>query len=477
VAFKLVCALENAHPEELLEYYSDFAALGTIADIVPLVGENRVIVRHGIERIFNSERPGFRALAEIAGVGEKLSCEAIAFGLAPRINAAGRMSVADDAIEMLLTDDPDYAEETARLINGHNEERKKTEEQILLEAEKLVAENPKLLDERIIIICGKDWHHGVVGIVSARISKRYGKPTILFSMDGENARGSGRSIEGFSLIEAIAACSARLTRFGGHTLAAGLSLPAAELEAFTREILGFARERYPEMPVAAHKIDAILPPERVNVKEIAAVSALEPFGAGNEAPLYLLPGLVLEAVYPTGDGRHIRLRLKPENGSSLTAVYFGMTAREFPHKPGARLDIVASVTVGEYNGIAQLSVKIRDLRPAGVDQERFLRETGEYFRHRRREYAQGAAARLAPERDGLARIYRYLRKQGSYTYGEEFLCYELGEAGRVLVALDVMEELGLISRDENGISVTANPQKVDLEDSGILRELRQRTAE
>jgi single-stranded-DNA-specific exonuclease len=247
-----------------------------------------------------------------------------------------------------------------------------------------------------------------------------------------------------------------------------------ELEAFTCEILDYARERYPEMPVAAHHIDAILPPERLSVAEIAAVSALEPFGAGNEAPLYLLPGLVLEAVYPTSDGRHIRLKLKQDNGSPVSAVFFGMTAREFPHRPGARLDIVASVGVGEYNGNAQLSVKIRDLRPAGVNQERFLRETGEYSRHRLREYAHGAAARLAPEREGLAQVYRFLRKSGGYTYGEESLCHELGDYGRVLVALDVLEELGLVSRGEGGISVAPSPQKVDLEDSRILKELRLR---
>jgi single-stranded-DNA-specific exonuclease len=477
VAFKLVCALENAPPEELLEYYADFAALGSIADIVPLVGENRVIARHGIERIAGSDRPGFMALAEIAGIGEKPNCEAIAFGLAPRINAAGRMSVADDAIEMLLTEDPDYAEETSRLINGHNDERKKTEDLILLETDRLLAENPAILDERIIILCGRDWHHGVVGIVSARIAKRHGKPCILFSLDGDSARGSGRSIEGFSLIEAITACSERLTRFGGHTLAAGLTLPVADVEAFTREILAYSRERYPDMPVAAYNIDVVLPPERLNVAEISAVSALEPFGAGNEAPLYMMRGLLLEAVYPTNDGRHIRLKLRPVTGVTLTAVFFGVTMREFPYKPGSRLDIVASIGVGEYNGNTHLSVKIRDLRPSGVDQERFLRETGEYLRHRRREYAQGAASRLAPEREELAAVYRFLRKSGEYTYGEENLCHELGNYGRVLVALDVMEELGLVSRGKDSIRVTANPQKVDLEDSGILRELRQRSAE
>jgi single-stranded-DNA-specific exonuclease len=296
----------------------------------------------------------------------------------------------------------------------------------------------------------------------------------LFSVDGDSARGSGRSIEGSSMIEAITAGSARLTRFGGHTLAAGLTLPAVELEAFTREILEYARERFPEMPVAAQSIDVILPPERMNVEDISAVSALEPFGAGNEAPLYLLPGLILEALYPTNDGRHIRLRLRPENGSAFSAVFFGMTAREFPHKPGARLDVVASVTASEYNGNAQISVKIRDLRPSGVDQERFLRETGEYLRHRRREYAQGAAARLAPEREGLAQVYRFLRKSGGYTYGEENLCHELGETGRVLVALDVLEEFGLISRGDGCIRVTPDPQKVDLEDSEILKDLRNR---
>ncbi len=482
VAFKLVCALENAAPEELLEYYSDIVALGTVADVVPLVGENRVIVKHGIGLLRENDRPGIKALLEVAGlVSEKLTCESMAFGLAPRINAAGRMGTADDAIEMLLTDNEDAAKQAASLVNARNSERKKTEDDILLEADKQLAENPEILNERVIVLCGEGWHHGVVGIVAAKLVERYGKPCILFSSAGAAARGSGRSIEGFSLIEAITACRTRLRQFGGHTLAAGMTLPTVEVQAFTRELLDYARDHHADMPAACYKIDAVLPADMLNTGDIGAVAGLEPFGAGNEAPLYLMENLALEGVYPIGECRHIRLRFRPKNGNPFYAVYFGMTEKDFPYRAGAVLDIVAHISAGEYNGNMQLSVKVRDLRPGGagkIDQERFLREIRAYGRHRLKEYSgAGLLQDITPQREDVAAVYRRLKKQGVYTYGETALCYELcgtaeNNAGRVLVALDIMEELGLVTRGPDGIAIDPESQKVNLEDSEILKGLR-----
>ncbi len=482
VAFKLVCALENALPEELLEYYSDLVALGTVADVVPLAGENRTIVKHGIQLLRENERPGIKALLEVAGLdSEKLTCESMAFGLAPRINAAGRMGPADDAVEMLLTDDADAARQAADLVNSRNIERKKAEDIILMEADKQLAQNPDILDQRIIVLCGDAWHHGVVGIVAAKLVERYGKPCILFSVQDGSARGSGRSIEGFSLIEAISECRSRLERFGGHTLAAGMTLPAVEVQAFTSELLDYARKVYTDMPVAYNKIDAVLTADMFELVEFGAVSALEPFGAGNETPLYLMEDLALEGVYPVGEGRHIRLRLKPKKGNPFYAVYFNVSEKDFPYRAGAVLDIVAHISVSEYNGNTQLSVKLRDLRPGGsekIDQERFLCETRAYDRHRRREYRDaGDAENILPKRDDVAVVYRHLKRHGGYTYGETALCYELcagGEnnAGRVRVALDILEELGLLARGPNGITIPPESQRVNLEDSEILKGLR-----
>ncbi|MDL2247859.1 single-stranded-DNA-specific exonuclease RecJ, partial [Bacteroides sp. OttesenSCG-928-J23] len=300
VAFKLVCALEEAPGEELMEYYGELVSLGTIADVVPLTGENRILARGGLAQMGETHSPGIMALLEVAGLtGKPVTGESVAFGLVPRINACGRMGPVDDAIELLLTDDVVYATELAQNLNALNEQRKKIEEGILAEIAAMLAREPQLLEERLLLLSGRGWHHGVVGIVAAKLMERYGKPCILFSVDGQEARGSGRSLEGFSLIEAISACSADLTRYGGHILAAGLTLPAGKLDKFVRLMQQYAKDSCPRMPVPKILVDCAVNPSELTVEAVESLAALEPFGEGNRPPLFLLAGLVLEGIYPT----------------------------------------------------------------------------------------------------------------------------------------------------------------------------------
>ena len=479
VAFKFICALENAHPLELLEYYSDIAALGTIADVVPLLGENRAIVKHGLSRLLDSGRPGIDALIAVSGLKDReLKCESASFSIIPRINAAGRMGVADDIIELLLTDDAAYAGEIASEINEKNDMRKKTEEEIMLEIDGILRENREILTKRVIVVSGENWHHGVVGIVAAKTMEKYGKPCILLSVEGDTARGSGRSFEGFSLIQAITACRGLLTRFGGHTLAAGLTLPASCIGAFEAELQEYARENHRVMPAAALNVSCVLPMERFTVGELSQLSLLEPFGAANEAPLFMLEKLTIEAIYPTADKKHIRIRLWG-GGSPFYAVYFRMSAADFPYGKGAVVDVVAGLSVEEYNGKPQISVKIRDVRPAGVVQDDILDANHIYFTHLRREYGDiPQMARLLPERGDLAAVYRCLRKSGGHSHGTAPLYYQIMDGGidylRMLMALDVMEELNIIERSasDGAISLIPDPPKIDLEDSLILSDLK-----
>lgn len=479
VAFKLVCALENARPAELLEYYSDLVALGTIADVVPLTGENRVIVKHGLSLLCDSERSGIAALIEVCGLtGKSLNCESVAFGIIPRINAAGRMGCVDDVIEMLLTDDSGYAQEIAEAVNVQNAERKKAEEQIVREVEDILRGDKDILKKRVIVVHGGGWHHGVAGIVASKLMEKYGKPCILISSDGKTARGSGRSLEGFSLIGAITACSKYLTQFGGHTLAAGITLPADAVADFDAAMQAYARENYPHMPSALLKIDCEIPPERLTVEEISALNALEPFGAANESPLFLLRGLVIDGIYPTTDQKHIRIKFST-GGAQLYAVYFRMSESDFPYHTGDVADVVAGISVSEYNGRLQLSIKIRDLRPSGVQQEQILAACETYSQYLRGEYAEVERPdRLLPDREDLAVAYRFLRKCGGYTYGEVSMYYRIMDSGidfcRMLVALDIMRELGLIERGrtDGGLSVVPNPPQVNIDDSVILQNLK-----
>ena len=473
VAFKLICALENADSDELLEYYSDIVALGTIADVMPLTGENRVIVRHGLERIAQTDNPGIAALLEVAGLaGKPITGEAAAFGVIPRINAVGRLGVADDAIELLLSDDTAYAAQAAEAIDEKNVQRKKIEEDILREIDAQLREKPALLVGRLLILAGQDWHHGVVGIVASRLMEKYGKPTVLISYEGAEARGSGRSLPGFSLVEAITACSEKLTRYGGHTLAAGFSLPTADIGAFTQAMEAYAAAHSPVMPVAECEIDCVLKPEDMLVETIEALSLLEPFGMGNRQPVFLLPGLTVEGLYPTNDKKHLRIRFQFGN-HLFYGIYFRMTEQEFPYTVGQRVDVAATVQVTEWNNARQLSVRLEDVRPCGLNQEAMIAAAARYDSHKRREYGDLCPKEQAkPSREDIALVYRHIRKSGSHTGGVESLYYQImtedTDFCRVRIALDVLAELGLTEQDGAVLKIREGAGKVDLGQSQIL---------
>lgn len=482
VAFKLVCALEGGAESapELLEYYAELVALGTVADVVPLTGENRVFVRHGLRAITSTGSPGIAALIDAGGLrGRTLNSESLAYGIIPRINAAGRIGVADEVVELLLTDDADYAAEIATRLNDQNTKRKNIEEEIMGEIEAAIAADPQITFRRILIVSGQCWHHGVVGIVASRLMERYQKPCIVFSVDHGEARGSGRSVPDFSLIEAITACSEYLTRFGGHSQAAGLTVPQEHLDDFRARIEEYARERYPVMPVPLLYADCTLRHDELTVEAVSFLDCLEPFGAGNESPLFHMEGLVISGVYPTNDGRHIRIRFSG-SGGGFYAVYFGMPQAAFPYQPGDTVEIMAKITTQEYNGKMRLSVKISDLRPSGVPQEQVLLGRERYAFWLRGEPLEPTVMdEMFPAREDIALAYRYLRGVGTYSYGTDALYLRLMRSGadycRLLLTLDVLEEMGFVRRtDEEGRTVyTVIPEapKADLTDSTILQRL------
>jgi len=478
VAFKLVCALEEDESgDEVLEYYADLVMIGTVADVVPLVNENRVIVRRGLEHLAQTERVGLSALIErIGSSGKTFTAESVAFTIVPRLNAVGRMGPVDDAIELLLTDDFPYAWDIAGHMESLNAKRKEIEGAMYNEICAMLAENPALLRERALLLAGEGWHHGVVGIVASRIMERTGKPCILFSLDEKEARGSARSFPGFSIIEAVVGCSQHLTRYGGHTLAAGMTLPRENYEIFVRDFQGWVQERYPFMPRLSIDVDCVLEAQELTIKNIAALSVLEPYGAGNKVPCFLLQALAIERVTPLSDGKHIRISFKSE-GVGFSGVYFRVSPDDFPYRGGDVVDLVANVSVSEYMGREQISVIIRDLRRAGVDQEAVIQCGEAHACFSRGEYAAVKEVDICPQREDIALVYRYLRGVKSYRHGSTELYYLLSESGaqyaKVLAALDILAEMGLIRTGTEGeIVCLPDPPKVDLEASGILQALK-----
>ena len=481
VAFKRVCAMQGGDSSEMLEEYADLAAIGTIGDIVPVVGENRIIVRNGVRLLNENPRPGIRMLARVAGFeGKTLSSTSVAFTLAPRLNAVGRMGSAERALELLLGETEEDVQSVAQEIDSANTERQRIESAITELVEKQLAENPERKYDRVIVCSGEGWHGGVIGIVASRIVERYGRPCMLISSDGEMSKGSGRSIAGFSLFDALSSCSDCLEAFGGHTLAAGLTIRTDMIDEFRRRINEYASCE--EMPFPVLKIDFRLNPKSVSMDIIEALTMMEPFGAGNAQPVFGLFKMRIEKLTPVGNGKHLRINLV-RNNIRLSAVKFGATLEGFPYTAGSMVDLAVTLDSNEYMGEPRVNIHIRGIRFCAFEEDAMLSGLRIYETLKRgEEPTQQGALSLIPTRDVMGDVYRLLKSRGGWCRGEEALCIETGHTGEdvctVLLVLDVMEELGLIERDEkNNISINKMSGKVNIEDSEILQKARTLTQE
>lgn len=483
VAFKFLCALEEDTEGMLLEHYGDLLAIGTVADLVPLLDENRALVKTGLALLGESENPGLRALADKAGVHlETLRSEEIAFALAPRLNVAGRIGSVDQAVELLLCRDEDRAAELAAEICALNDRRKEIEGEIIRDIQKKLEADPALPDRRVLVLSGEGWNRGVIGIIAARLVERYGKPCVLFSVIDGEARGSARSVAGFSIIDAIRFCAPLLTKHGGHPMAAGLSLDAANVDAFSREIEAYARERYPVMPVPTLAVDTVIKAAEVTLDNIRLLERLEPFGTDNPQPVFALLGVRVEKITPMGNGNHLRLTLE-QDGASLQAVLFGVGPQAFPLEPGELADCGVALTVNTFNGTQRPQVRILSIRPHGFDMAGKLRLQAAYQALRRgEEPPEGSGSDLTFGRDDLTMVFRWLRGHTPWMKGTDTLAHRLGSGsnyGKVLAALDILTELKLITRKtERGIeTIQLLPAagKADLAASPTYRALQQRS--
>ncbi len=448
VAFKVACAVEEAQPEELLDWYGDLVAVGTIADIMNLTGENRAIVRRGLELLQESPRPGLQALIEAAGLADRqLTAENVSFGLAPRMNAAGRMDDATIALRLLLSDDEEEAAELAGELEKYNQERQHTEREIVEQIAARLDMDPQLASRRVLVVWGEGYHQGVIGIVASRLVERYGRPAIVFSIDAEEAKGSGRSVPGFSLYEAISACSDLLIRFGGHDAAAGMSIRCDQLEAFAAAINDYAARRYPVMEIPPLQADLPIRLDTLSTAAVEALSALEPFGRGNPQPLFLLENAQLDAVYPLSEGRHSRLRLR-QGHISLYAVLFGVSPQALGYQPGDRVEALLYLSIYQGQNGPMLSARIKELRPAGIGNE-YIYQTQLYqslVSGGRLDAGQRAS--LLPSREEVATVFRLARAEGIPT---GTLCRTFARllplsAGKIQVSLQALCELGLLEK-------------------------------
>ena len=476
VAFKLCAALDGCPPEEMLDYCGDLAAVGTVADVMPLTGENRTLVKSGLRQLQNTDRPGLEALLEEVGLaGRPITAENISYAIAPRINAAGRMDSAVTALQLVLCEDPDRAEELAHKLNEINVKRQETELEIFKAAQVLLEQQPERLEDRVMLLWGRDWHPGVIGIVASRLVERTGRPVIVVTVDehGE-CKGSGRSVPGFNLHACIGSCADLLIRYGGHAMAAGLSVREENLPELRRRLNEWAARECPVLHTAPLECDLPIHLDRVTVDSVRRIDALAPFGAENPTPVFLLQSAVVDGVYPVSEGRHSRLRLRQGN-ASVYAVWFGMPSEQLPYTMGDVVDAALNLSVYESARGAQLSGRILDLHPAGLGTK--LSEQAALVAALRRGTPLTAEQKtlITPDRSHIITVYRELQARRWHAEDLQPLCAKLGEenTGKTLVAVTALEQVGLIATVEKGgakyLELVPAQGKKNLADAPILK--------
>lgn len=483
VAFKLVMAIEGeyADVDSLLENFSDIATLGTIGDIVPLVGENRTLVKNGLRHIQNSDRIGINAMKQESGIAEKeINSSNVAFTLVPRINAGGRLGSSEKSVNLLLTEDEDEAVTIADKLGMDNRERQSIEKEILASIDEEVRRTPNIVNDKILVFAGKGWHQGVVGIVASRIKDIYDKPTIIIGIDDDGvARGSGRSVEGFSLCDAVFACSEHLTNYGGHPMAVGISLEKEKINDFRKAINAYCKDI--KMPYNILHIDCKLNPNQLDLSILDSLSYIEPCGASNPSPIFGLYNMTVIATKEMGNGKHMRITLSRGQGQvPVYAVYFNHNFQSCSYRNGDIVDVAVSLDRNIYNGQENLSVIIKDIKYSQsnneelIDSERIFDKFAKRYRLTKNEVMS-----ILPTRNDFAYVYRFLKQNKGFIYGEYALVNALNykiSMGKLIVILYSMKELGLINWQQGlyqSIIEMKESGKVNLEDSVFIKKLKE----
>lgn len=519
VVFKLVCAYElHRCPdqekklciENICKEYIDLVAIGTVADVMPLVSENRVIVKYGLRAIAETKRCGLAALMDAASstgsnsriaVGEKntvkkkkINAGYIGFTLAPRINAAGRISSAEKAVALLLSEDNNEAAVMAEELCEINTRRQLEENVIADQAYKMIEEKHDFSKDKVIVLDENIWQQGIIGIVSSRITEKYGLPSILISFDGsvkdyetpdDLGKGSGRSVKGMNLVEALDYCKELLVRFGGHELAAGLSIKRCHIDAFREKINEYARERLiDDLSVVKYEADCELSSDEINMELAEEIAVLEPYGVANQSPLFLVRDLTLDKIISMGGGKHSKILLSLD-GKKIQAVFFNMPASLLEYYPGEKIDLLCQLNTNEFRGQINLQLVVQDIRLSESYQNAYNTEKNRYC-----EIADGAEfdadEGIIPSRADIAELYRLLRYEN--TCGNTAFTYRMLRSmieehsgknvryAKLRFAMSILDDIKVCHISHNGdglvsVEICANAEKTNIEFSETYKRL------
>ncbi len=478
VAFKLAAALWGDQQAALREY-ADMVCLGTVADVMPLQGENRVFVSEGLRSLRNTRRPGIAALMEKCGCEpSSVTASSIGYMLAPRINAAGRIGKIEVAVELFLTDDKDRADFLAQTLCDLNKQRQAVESEIFSQAVSML---PLGTLPEAIVLADESWHQGVVGIVASRIAEEYCCPTFLICLDGEHGKASSRSYGGFNLFASLTNLSDLLESYGGHELAAGFTIHRDKIDDFRAAVCSLARDYYNgDSPRTCLDVDCAITADLLSVRGIDALSALEPCGSGCPKPVLMLENLVLDRVSLVGNGRHTRLRFK-QGHHSLNGICFGTTPESASICQGDVVDVAFQPQVNEFRGERSVQLNVLDIRPhcsapCSCDSRN-------YRALRSDSLSACEASRLLPDRNMLGQVWRYLAACGQELRETPIcLCRKIVRRtgselhlSQLLTCLDIFADVGLLQLQRQNkylqIRVTTPTGKADLQQSATMQKL------
>ena len=477
VALKLCAALDDGNYDMVMEQYSDICAVGTIADIVPLKGENRTIVRNGLMYLKNTENFGLNYLMDSSNTDrDRLTSSTVAFQIAPRINAAGRFGSPLTAVKALLSESEEDAEMYVDLLVSLNNERRETENKIMSEIYAFIDENPVVLNQRVLVVAGYSWHHGVIGIVAAKLLETYGKPTVVISIDEDGiGRGSARSIRGFNIFKCFTYASDYLEQFGGHECAGGLTVRESNIDGFIAKVREFA-ESQKEMAVAELVADKQIVPQDFTLNNIKSLSVMEPFGAGNPEPVFAMIGATVERVFSLSQGKHSKIDVTYGQVKTQVLIFFH-SPENLPFGVGDKIDLMVNIGVNVFNGKESLSIKALDYRIHGINQDKYFAAKDCYEKYLRGERLPDAFLnKMNPDRNELVKVYKTIERLGEISFDRLYMALigpDMNYA-KLRFCVDTFAELGLAKFTASTQQVKLLPAKakVDIESSEVLKSLR-----
>lgn len=511
VVFKLLCALEALHSgDEMINcvrriatQYADLTAIGTIADVMPVKDENRLIVSLGLNLIEQTQNIGLRSLVELCRSNEtrarakskkKISSSFVGFTIAPRINAAGRISDASIAVDLFLSKDPQYADEQALKLCDINKDRQLEENKIAEEAYAYIEEHG-YEKNGVIILDSDKWHHGIIGIVASRITEKYSLPAILISFEGEEnngdgediGKGSGRSVHGMNLVDALSYCGEHLERFGGHELAAGLTIKRKNIDALRKKMNEYAQRCFEENePQNLMDIDCVIEPEHANMTIASELSLLEPFGVSNPTPVFAMEGMIIEDIIPIGMNRHLKLMLS-KNGITFTSMLFCVTPQEFPYEIYDEVDVAFGLEINEFMNTKNVQFNIKDIRVSERVSRVQEEKEAEYIAVKEGKSIL-PADQIVPQRADFALVYSFLSKEAregreKYSYLKLLQALNRKYSGvtanyiKLKLIMKIFREMNVLSieeLDEYSFTFKLNfsKSKANLEKSSILKRIK-----